>query len=353
MDEILKYLSNTFWGNSYKNWLLFLVFSITLFFVIKTLFRIFIKRLKKFAGATDTILDDLIADLLSNTKAFFILAASLYISISFLEVSQKLSNFADKAFTTLLFLQIAYWGTSIISSYTKYYKEKNLESDAASVTSFSAMTFIGKIILYAVIVLLILDNLGVNITALIAGLGVGGIAIALAMQNILSDLFASLSIVMDKPFVLGDTIFIDNFVGTVEHIGLKTTRLRSVSGEQLIFSNADLLKSRIRNFKRMEKRRVLFSVGVIYQTTEEQLKMIPGMIKEIIEKHNEAAQFDRCHFKELGSSSLNFETVYWINSPDFKEYMDINEKINLDIFSAFKNKGIEFAYPTQTLFVEK
>jgi small-conductance mechanosensitive channel len=199
---------------------------------------------------------------------------------------------------------------------------------------------------------LALDNLGIEVTALIAGLGIGGIAVALATQNILGDLFASLLIVLDKPFVLGDFIVVGDFVGHVEKIGLKTTRLRSLSGEQLVVSNNDLLQSRLRNFKRMIERRVLFTVGVTYDTPLEKLAAVPGMIREIIESQPDV-RFDRSHFKEFGSYSLNFETVYFVLSPEFGRYMDRQQAINLAIYDRFAQNEIKFAYPTQTLFLEQ
>jgi small-conductance mechanosensitive channel len=206
--------------------------------------------------------------------------------------------------------------------------------------------------LWAVLLLMILDNLGFNITTLVASLGIGGIAVALAVQNILGDIFASLSIAMDKPFVIGDFIIVGEQLGTVEYIGLKTTRIRSLSGEQIVFSNNDLLNSRIRNFKRMYERRVLFGFGVVYQTSHEQLKKIPVMVREIIEGL-ENTRFDRAHFKEYGDSSLNFEVVYYVRSPDYNVYMDIQQDINLALFEQFTKAGIDFAYPTRTLYIAR
>jgi small-conductance mechanosensitive channel len=206
-------------------------------------------------------------------------------------------------------------------------------------------------VLAAIAAVLILDNIpGVEITALVASLGIGGIAVALAVQNILSDLFASLSIVLDKPFVIGDFIIVDNCLGTVEHIGLKTTRLRSLSGEQLVFSNNDLLKSRVRNYKRMAERRVVFSVGVTYQTPLEKLERIPTLIRDTIEAQP-AVRFDRAHFQGYGDFALNFEVVYYVLDPDYNRYMDIQQGINLGIYSSFAEEGIEFAYPTRTLYI--
>jgi small-conductance mechanosensitive channel len=181
---------------------------------------------------------------------------------------------------------------------------------------------------------------------------VGSIAVALAIQNILADLFASLSIALDQPFVIGDFIIVDDYLGTVENIGLKTTRVRSLSGEQLVFANNDLLNSRIRNYKRMGERRVLFTFGVIYQTPIEQLEQISAWVKEIIQTH-EQARFDRAHFKSFGDSALVFEVVYYVQSPDYNLYMDIQQAINLALMKRFEKNGIEFAYPTQTLFIAK
>jgi small-conductance mechanosensitive channel len=212
--------------------------------------------------------------------------------------------------------------------------------------------FITKILLWTIILLIALDNLGINISALVAGLGIGGIAVALAVQNILGDLFASFSIFLDKPFVIGDFIIVDTYLGTIEHIGLKTTRVRSFSGEQLVFANADLLKSRIRNYKRMYERRVVFTLGVIYQTSYEKLKKIPEIIQDIIEKQTQT-RFDRAHFKEYGPYSLNFEIVYWVESPDYNLYMNIQQKTNLEIFQRFDDENIEFAYPSQSLYINK
>jgi small-conductance mechanosensitive channel len=225
-----------------------------------------------------------------------------------------------------------------------------MKEDAAAATTIGALRFIAKLVLWTAVLLLALDNLGLDITTLVAGLGVGGIAVALALQSVLGDLFASLSIVLDKPFVIGDFIIVGDFLGTVEHIGLKTTRVRSLSGEQLVFSNGDLLSSRIRNYKRMAERRIVFGFGVVYQTPAEQLEAIPGMVREFIESL-EKTRFDRAHFKGFGNFSLDFEVVYYVLVPDYNIYMDIQQQINLALYRRFEQDGIEFAYPTQTLYV--
>jgi small-conductance mechanosensitive channel len=203
-----------------------------------------------------------------------------------------------------------------------------------------------------VVVLIGLSNLGVDITALIAGLGVGGIAVALAAQNVLGDLLASLSIVLDKPFVIGDFIVAGDYKGTVENIGIKTTRLRSLSGEEIVLSNKDLLESRIQNFKRMWRRRVVLKVGVIYSTTAEVLEKIPVWMKAIVTSEAKL-DFDRCHFSGFGASSLDFEMVFFVNDSDYNLYMDIQQRVMLSIFKKFNEEKVEFAFPTQSLFIEK
>ncbi len=195
-----------------------------------------------------------------------------------------------------------------------------------------------------------LDNLGFNITTLIASLGIGGIAVTLALQNILGDLFASLSIVLDKPFAVGDFVTVDELAGTVEFIGLKTTRLRSLSGEQIVCANGDLLKSRIRNYKRMQERRVLFELGLLYQSTPAQLEAVPGLVRAAVEAQPDT-RFERAHFKGFGASSLDFEVVYHVTVPDYARYMDVQQGINLALVRAFAGAGIGFAYPSRTVFL--
>ena len=204
--------------------------------------------------------------------------------------------------------------------------------------------------MWSIVLLLALDNLSIDVTALVTGLGIGGIAVALAAQNILGDLFASLTIVLDKPFLLKDFLIVNEFLGTVEHIGLKTTRLRSLTGEELVFSNADLLNSRIRNYGRMFERRVVFSLGVVYQTPRDKLAKIPDIIRSAIEAQ-EKTRFDRAHFKDFGAYALNFEAVYYVLVPDYNVYMDTQQAINFYIHEQLEAEGIEFAYPSQTVYV--
>jgi len=346
----MMFLNSMFYGNPVWQWFLALFIAILVAVVLWLLRRIILHRFTAFAERTATELDDLVAELSSRTRFFFLLVISLYAGSLALTLPPSAARVINTVAVLALLLQGGIWGTGLVTfSITRSVKRK-LEEDAATATSMAALGFISKLVLWAVILLLALDNMGIDITALVAGLGIGGIAVALALQNILGDLFASLSIVLDKPFVIGDFIIVDDLLGTVERIGLKTTRVRSLFGEQLVFANSDLLNSRIHNYKRMFERRIVFSIGVTYQTPYEKLAAIPDIIREIIELQ-EQTRFDRAHFKEYGDFALGFEIVYYVLVPDYNLYMDIQQAINLAIYERFEKEGIDFAYPTQTLYV--
>lgn len=344
------FLNTIFYGNPVWEWFLALAIMVLVAVVLRVLRRIILHRLTAFAKRTATEVDDLAAELFSRTRFFFLLVISLYAGSLALTLPAGATRAINTVAVLALLIQGGIWGTGLISFLITRSVKRKLEEDAATATSMAALGFIIKLALWAVILLLALDNMGVDITALIAGLGLGGIAVALALQSILGDLFASLSIVIDKPFVIGDFIIVDDLLGTVERIGLKTTRVRSLSGEQLVFSNSDLLNSRIRNYKRMFERRIVFSIGVTYQTPHEKLAAIPAMIREIIEAQ-ENTRFDRAHFKAYGDFALTFEIVHYVLVPDYNTYMDIQQAINLAIYERFEKEGIDFAYPTQTLYV--
>jgi small-conductance mechanosensitive channel len=345
-------LTQQFLNNSIQGWLIAIFAALFLFSGLKIIIAVIRRKLKKLAPQTKTGINNLFLDILGRTNFFFLLFFAFFTASQLLDLPDNIKRIISTVFILGLLLQGGIWSIGFINFITERYKNEKLKKDAAGATTFSALGFLAKIVLWSVVLLLALDNLGFNITTLVAGLGISGIAIALAVQNILGDLLASLSIVLDKPFVLGDLIYVDEHIGYVEHIGLKTTRIRSLSGEELIFSNNDLLQSRIRNFKRMAERRINFAIGVTYQTPTEKLEKIPGIIKEIIGRQDNA-RFDRAHFKAFGDFSLNFEIVYWILGSEYSLYMDIQQFINLQIYRRFKEEGIEFAYPTQTLFLEK
>jgi small-conductance mechanosensitive channel len=343
-------LDAIFVANSPRQWALALAVGLATFLALSLALRIVRGRAARFAAGTTTGWDDVVVLALGRTQPLFIRILSLSAALGALEVPERFRDVVEIAAVLSLLLQLGLWITAGFGGWLQRYTQREMTGDAAAATTMSALAFAIRLVLWTVILLLALDNLGINITALVAGLGVGGIAIALATQNILGDLFASLSIVLDKPFVLGDFVAVDEHMGNIEHIGLKTTRVRSLSGEQLVFSNSDLLGSRLRNFGRMAHRRVVFPLGVTYQTPRDKLSLIPGIVRAAIDEQDKT-RFDRSHFKEFGDFSLNFESVYYVLSREYNDYMDIQQAINLRVHEQFEAEGIEFAYPTQKLFV--
>ncbi|RRR70956.1 MAG: mechanosensitive ion channel family protein [Candidatus Viridilinea halotolerans] len=309
-------------------------------------------RLSPVARNSNVFFSHAIVVVAHTTKGWIVLVLALYAGSLWLDMGAALRLWTRSVATILLLFQMGFWGNALLANWIERYSTQNGETNAAGVGTARLITFLGRVVLYSVITLLILDNVpGVQITPLLASLGVGGIAVALAVQNILGDLFASLSIALDKPFIVGDFITVGNEMGTVQEIGLKTTRLRSLSGEQLVLSNGDLLNSRIRNFKRMEERRILFNVGVLYETDTALLRVIPQMLREAVEAQAEQVRFDRAHLARFDSSALTFEVVYFVLSPDFNVYMDIQHAINMLIVERFRAEGIVFAYPTQQIYL--
>jgi small-conductance mechanosensitive channel len=341
-----------FWGNTLGQWATSLGLAVAATIVMRLVFGVAVRRIKAIARRTETDLDDLAVELLDKTRLLFIFLVALYLGARPLVLSEGVSNVLDAVLYAGILLQVGFWGMGVVNYFIVHYKRQQVEEDPGFATAVGAMGFVVRLALWVVLVLTFLRTaLEVDITAFVASLGIGGVAIALALQNVLGDLLASLSIVLDKPFVIGDFVVVGEFAGTIEHVGLKTTRVRALSGEQLVFSNSDLLGSRIRNYKRMEERRVVFEVGVVYGTPKAKLERIPGIIRQAVEAQDNT-RFDRCHFKSFGASSLDFETVYYMNVPDYAAYMDTQQAINLAVYDRFESEGLEFAFPTQTLFLE-
>lgn len=347
----MSWLEIEFLGDSVQNWLAASLITLVALITFWLLKRFLASRIPRWVGRTENQVDDLLAMLLKQTKLWFLFIVALYTGSLALSLEADATKWIGHGVTIAAFLQAGIWGGAAISFSVKRYKRANLEEDASTVTVVSALGIIASIAVWSLVLLLILDNLGVEITSLIAGLGIAGVAVGLAVQNILGDLFASLSIILDKPFVIGDFIVVGELLGTVEKIGLKTTRVRSLTGEELVFSNTDLLQSRIRNYKTLAERRVTFSFGVTYETSPAQLEGIPAMVRETIEARG-PVRFDRAHFQEFGDFSLNYEVVYYVLDPDYNLYMDIQQAINLSLMRRFAEAGIEFAYPTQKVFLE-
>jgi small-conductance mechanosensitive channel len=334
--------------NSLTAWLIAGAVAVTVFVILFGL-RMAVRRYARKLKATNrTEILEIPMLALSRTTLLFMLIVAVCIGSQSLKVGDTLQRVIASALMIGLFWQIGLWFATAVRAWVEGRRAHSTEDDRAALGSLDIIRFIASVVIWSLVLLLTLDNLGVNITALVAGLGVGGIAVALATQNVLGDLFASLSIALDRPFVVGDFLAVDAFLGAVENIGIKSTRLRSLDGEQIILSNGDLLKSRVRNYGRMVERRVQFTVGVAYATPVAQLEQIPGWIREFITRE-QGTRFDRSHFVKHGTTSLEFESVYYVLSADYNRYMDIQQAINLNIHRRFGEEGIAFAVTTQNL----
>jgi small-conductance mechanosensitive channel len=352
MDDIRDYLTGIiFLQNSLLVWLFALAATLAVLLVLVITRFVAVRRLSAVGKAPGKGLSGTFAEVIGATRFLFILAVSIFIGAQFLVLPDQAASFIRVSTVVLFLFQAAIWLLKLLHCILINRGDKNLADPAGSTMTINAIELIAKIAIWSIVLLLALDNIGFQVTALIASLGIGGIAIGLAVQNILGDLFASLSIALDKPFVIGDFINVGEFSGTVEYIGLKSTRLRSLSGEQVVFSNSDLLSSRIRNFKRMARRRILFTFGVTYDTPPDKLAVVPNIVKEILAEQ-ENATYDRAHFKEFGDFSLNFEVVYMMEVPDYNSYMDTQQKVNIELFKRLSEENIGFAYPTQTVYVK-
>lgn len=339
--------------NTILNWAIGAGAFVIVWAALLLLRRLIIRRLGKLQQRNDGLLALEATEAVARaTRGWFLFLIALFIGSRFLEIPDTASPWIARATMIAILLQFGLWLSAGVIQSIHAKRQRDLEESPDDVAAMDILSFIARVTIWSIVLLAVLDNLGVNITTMIAGLGVGGIAVALAAQSILGDLFASLSIVLDKPFVVGDFLIIGDFLGSVEKVGIKTTRLRSLSGEQLVFSNNDLLNSRIRNYGRMFERRVVFSIGVTYQTPADKLRSIPDILQKAVESRDDI-RFDRAHFQKYGDFALIFEVVYYVLSADYNTYMDIQQEINLTIYEEFEASGIEFAYPTQTLYVSR
>jgi small-conductance mechanosensitive channel len=330
-------------------WTLALLVVAAAWFALVYARRVALARLERHARGSTSIIDDCLVESLSETRPLLWMPLVVVLVGPVLALPARATSAIELVTFMAILLQIGLWLNQLIIAWLKRMLSR---WDAAKATTMSMLGWVLRVAVWSILVFTALDTLGFDITALVAGLGIGGVAVALAAQAVLGDLVASLSIVFDRPFLRGDFIVVDDKMGTVENIGIKTTRLRSLSGEQLIFSNNDLLQSRIRNFKRMQERRVEFRIGVIYQTPAEQLERIPQTIRQIVESQP-GTRFDRAHFKEFGDAALIFETVYFVLSADYNTYMDVHQAISIALVRRFERERIEFAYPTQTIFLRR
>lgn len=345
-----EYLQTEFWNNTLLDYLIFvsvLVLSLITIIIIK---KIILSCLSKKAAETESLLDDALIKFLNRYFLPLILLAALFFSSRILELPDKLASaiYVITLALVMILAAVALSGFFIYIFNSYWEKRTGIPND----TSVKWIGVIIKILVWMGALLMFLDNLDIKITALIAGLGIGGIAIAFAANAILQDLFSFVTIFFDRPFEIDDYINIGDMSGTIEHIGIKTTRIRSLSGEQLVFSNTDLTNSRIRNYKRMENRRISFSIGVRYDTPSEKLRLIPNIMKDIIDSVDNTT-FNRAHLKTFGDFAISFDVVYYVLSQDYALYMDVNQEINFKIKDVFDEHDIAFAFPSQTIYIEK
>jgi len=332
-------LEQSLYGNTVLDWLIAggaaLVAALVLLAVRTRAVRMLQKRTDEERGRRVR----LALAAIEATRPWFLVIACLFVGVQFVSLAPKADRLVDHVALIATIVQAALWASKAIRGWLAHQVAAKRETDAGAATTVSVIGFFVQLALWSVVVLLALENLGFNITALLAGLGIGGIAVALATQSILGDIFASIIIALDRPFAIGDFIVLDQIMGTVERIGLKTTRLRSLSGEQIVIANADLLKSRLHNFERLRERRVQFNIGLAPDTPADKLAKVPGMLRDAIEAQPQA-RFERAHFKEFGDSRLLFEAAYYVSDRDYNRYMDMQQAINLALYASLQSAGI-------------
>lgn len=336
-------------GNSLTDWLIAGIVAVAVWAALWILRHFTASRYDKLSAAQQRMPLRLIGYLIGNTRQFLFFALALYAAQASLTLPEGVGRIISDIVMLLILLQVGLWAGRSIRFYLEM-KQAERGADQIFAGSLDIINFVSLMLIWSLVILVALDNLGVNITALLAGLGVGGVAVALALQNILGDLFASLSIALDKPFVVGDSLNLDTYTGKVEHIGIKTTRLRSETGEQIILSNADILKSRVRNYGRAQELRALATIRVTYDTPAETLQSIPKLLERIV-REQQNARFERCHLKTLGDSALHFELSYFAQAPSVHPLLDLQQTVNFRIIEEFRRLGVEFDYPTQRVIV--
>ena len=352
MTQVEKLVEATYMGNTLWQLTVAASIAVATFFVLLLIRRTLSSRYTKLAATPETELLELPLHMASRTTVLFILIAAMFVGAQWLVLPPPVNRALMTVFTIAAFWQIGIWATIGVLGALERKRRTTLANDAAAASSIGVIGFVARATIWSFVLLLTLDNLGIEIKPLLAGLGIGGIAVALAAQNILGDLFASLSITLDRPFVVGDALQVDDFSGTVEYIGVKSTRLRSLSGEQIIMPNANLLSSRVRNHSRLMQRRVVLNISVDQQTSVDLLREIPGKVRALIESH-QPIRFDRAHFARIGTSSFDFEAVYFVLTNDYGKHMDILQDINLRLVQWFDENDIVLASPQRVYYVDQ
>lgn len=333
----------------------FVIFAVLsgIFWLIR---EVIVAQAKHLSKRTTSDVDDVVVEVAESIHSIFYTVVALYIALQLF----VLPGWADVTATTVFLVVVTWQVIRALGRFIQYGAQRFIEKDEDgdgeidpnAATASSMVRLLSQIVLWSLGLIFILSNLGIEVTSLIAGLGIGGIAIAFALQSILGDLFSSFSIYLDKPFRVGDYIVVGDSSGTVEKVGIKTTRIRTLQGEELVIPNGELTSSRIQNFKRMQQRRNSIDFGVLYETPREKVARIPDLVREAFEKVGEG-EFDRVHFTTFGDSALGFTVAYYVNSSDYVDFLNVQEAFNLNLMEVFEREGIEFAYPTQTLYIKK
>lgn len=351
MSEVEHLFDRVYFHNTVGTWAIAAAIAAGLFCVMLLIRRIVRSRYRRLAETPQMELMELPLRVASRTTVSFLLIVSLYAGLQILKLPQQADAPLLTAITIAAFWQVGVWASVALRTWLQYKQQSARAKDLAAAGSFGIIGFVGRAMIWALVLLLTLDNLGIQIKPLLAGLGIGGIAVALAVQNVLGDLLASLSITLDRPFVVGDAIAVGDFNGTVEQIGIKSVRLRSVNGEQIVMSNADLLSSRLRNFGRMRERRIAFTVSLALDSPTQKLRQIPAALRAIVEAESNV-RFDRSHFARISAGALEFETAYFVTTADYLRYMDIQQNINLNIIQLLEREQLDLAVPVQRLWGE-
>lgn len=351
--DILSILQINIYGLILRDWLVGLGIFLGTVLLLQIIKRLLLQQTDRMRSNGSRGQDGLISTILRSTSFVWILALGIGIASIIVPPPERAVAFTQTALKVVFFVQVALWANALISYTINRRTRAELETSPATVTSINMIGMVLRVLLWTVVALLILENItGIEVNSLIASLGIAGVAVALAVQNLLGDLFASVSIAMDQPFVIGDFIIVDDLAGTVENIGLKSTRIRSLTGEQLVFSNSDLLSSRIRNYKRMARRRMLIYINIPYGTEEEKVKVVPELITEVV-KRTPDITFERAHLMAFAEYSLRYEVVCYVETADYMVYMDRQQEIILGIYRKFAELGIEFAFPLQGVTIKE
>ncbi|CAN7328973.1 mechanosensitive ion channel family protein [Rhizobacter sp. LjRoot28] len=351
--DILDWFTDTeFFGVSMANMALALAVAVVVYIALTLALRLALGRLRAVSSHTGTHADDVFVEVLSGTNRFLLALVALLIGVGMLDLPDRWASRVSQLWFVALALQLALWANRTVTVFLRRHAARHGTPGVQTVSAATTLISWGvRTLLWAIVLLAMLSNMGVNITAFIASLGVGGIAVALAAQSLLGDLFASVAIAVDKPFEVGDFIVFGSVAGTVETVGVKTTRIRALGGEQVVMSNTELLKQTVSNYKRLRERRIVFGFGVTYATSPDQAAAIPELVKRIVEESGKL-RFDRAHLKAFGESSLDYEVVYIVLDPDFGLYMNEQQRINLSLMRELDAMGVGFAFPTRTVVLD-